>query len=122
MFKTRKKFLVFAIGLAACGWGAVLIAQNPPQIQLPRPGVPFPTGPLGPLGEPTPEPRRDPEKQLRQNDAEIKKDMAKLTQLVGELQKEFDANNSTKVLSISAVRKTEEIEKLAKDIRNLLRG
>ncbi len=101
----------------ACG-SALLAQQLPP---FPLPGMPGRDDPLGPLGRP-PLPRRDPEKELRRNQEEIKKDMARLAQLVAELQKDLDANSSTQVLSLAAMKKTEEIEKLAKDIRNLLRG
>ena len=59
---------------------------------------------------------------MRLNQAQIKKSMERFTEVVGELQKDFDANSTTTVLSMAAVRKTEEIEKLARQIRSLVRG
>lgn len=59
---------------------------------------------------------------MKTNQEEIKKNMARLKEAVGELQKDFDANSTTSVLSMNAVHKTEEIEKLARQIRSLMRG
>ena len=42
--------------------------------------------------------------------------------LVDELQKDFKENDTTEILSLDVLRKSEEIEKLAKHIRDLVRG
>ena len=55
---------------------------------------------------------------LEENEKDIKKKIAKLYQRAGELKDEVEKTDSVKVLSVSMVRKAEEIEKLAKDIRN----
>src|SRR3954466_10180820 len=114
MNKTRRDFLTVAAGFFAAG---MLSAQQAPP-PLPMPGIPHSDDPL----ERIPTPRRDPEKELRHNQEDIRKDMTRLKQLVDDLQKEFDANSTTQVFSTGALKKTEEIEKLAKDIRNLIRG
>jgi cell division protein ZapA (FtsZ GTPase activity inhibitor) len=59
---------------------------------------------------------------LKANQADIEKDMVRLKAAVGELEKEFGSNDTTAVLSLAAVHKTEEIEKLARHIRDLVRG
>src|SRR4051812_6321872 len=116
--KTRRDFLSVAAGLMATGISSGLWSAQQMPPPLPMPGIPRSDDPL----ERIPTPRRDPEKELRRNQEDIRKDMTRLKQLVDDLQKEFDANSTTQVFSIGAVKKTEEIEKLAKDIRNLMRG
>ncbi len=81
----------------------------------PRP--PFPAAP-----EPETPPKFDPRRLLKLNQKDIKRDVQRLFELAEELKKEVDKTDSAEVLSLSLVRKTEEIEKLAKHIRSLARG
>lgn len=71
---------------------------------------------------PFPDTARDPDAELKDNQDHIKKDLARLTQLVGDLQKGLTGSDTTKVLSLDVIHKTEEIEKLARQIRDLIRG
>ena len=119
MTQSRRNFLGAAASLVAVSaWGAAsLAAQDQDQTQTRPPlTIPYP--------QPMDAPARtlSPAERMKINQAQIKKSMARLTQVVGELQKEFDANNTTTVLSMTAVRKTEEIERLARQIRTLVRG
>jgi hypothetical protein len=59
---------------------------------------------------------------LEANEKDIKKNVEKLFQLATELKAEVDKTNSSQVLSLAMVRKTEEIEKLAKEIRSRAKG
>ncbi len=59
---------------------------------------------------------------LEENQKGIKKKVDKLFQLASELKEEVDKTDSSKVLSLNLVRKAEEIEKLARDIKNLSKG
>ena len=60
-----------------------------------------------------------PEKRaLEANEKDIKKKVDQLYKLATELKAEVDKTDSSKVLSLALLKKTEEIEKLAKDIRN----
>jgi hypothetical protein len=68
------------------------------------------------------EPRRNPNAELRANQVAIRKDMVHLNELVRELQKEFDQNDTREVLSLDVLHKAMEIEKLAKQIQSLVRG
>jgi hypothetical protein len=107
--------------VAALGAGS-LMAQSQAPLPLPQGPVsrdPFPTEPIG---GPMPERRLSDAERMKMNQAQIKKNMIRLKEAVGELEKEFASNNTTAVLSMAAVRKTEEIEKLARDIRGLVRG
>ena len=64
-----------------------------------------------------------PEKRtLEANEKDIKKKVYQLYQLATELKAEVDKTDSSKVLSLSLLKKTEEIEKLARDIRNRSKG
>jgi hypothetical protein len=59
---------------------------------------------------------------LEQNQKSIKKDIEKLYQLVTQLKTEVEKTDSTAVLSIALVKKAEEIEKLAKQIKERAKG
>jgi hypothetical protein len=64
-----------------------------------------------------------PEKRmLEENEKDIKKKVEKLYQLATELKVEVDKTDSSKVLSLTMLKKTEEIEKLAREIRNRSKG
>ena len=67
-------------------------------------------------------PNSDPRAILKQNEQDIKKDIAHLTEVVAELQKSLDDIDTKEVLLLDAVHKTDEIEKLAKKIRSLLKN
>ena len=130
MISSRRSFLAVASAAFATVWAAKLAAGQR-QIPTPMPGVgqppripsegrPFPNDPTADI--PVPEHTISAAQQLKMNRAEIQKDMDKLKAAVSELEKEFSANDTTTVLSVSALHKTEEIEKLAKHIRSLVRG
>ena len=59
---------------------------------------------------------------LEENEKNIKKKVEKLFQLATELKDEVDKTDSAKVLSVAMLKKAEEIEKLAKDIKNRAKG
>jgi hypothetical protein len=84
---------------------------------------------------PPPQPRGDEQSQsppnpssstaksvLEQNQKVIKKDIEKLFDLATELKTEVEKTDSTAILSIALVKKAEEIEKLAKQIKEHARG
>ncbi len=112
----RRSFLGVIFALAA-GVVAVPSWLESRQRTDPRPPVPGQKP-----GETEPEIKPDPQALLRENQKSIKKDVARLVELAGELKKEVDKTDSTDVLSLQMVRKAEEIEKLARQIKNLARG
>lgn len=59
---------------------------------------------------------------LEANDKDIKKRVEKLYQLATELKVEVEKTDSIKVLSVAMVKKAEEIEKLAKEIKTRAKG
>lgn len=118
MSQSRRGFLGAATTLiAASAFGAA------PQIEQQQPKGPPNLGlPDDSTSRFPPSRKPDPRVILKQNQDEIKKDVAKLTQTVAELQKSLDESDTKEVLSLDVVHKTDEIEKLAKQIRSLVRG
>jgi hypothetical protein len=67
-------------------------------------------------------PKPDPKLILEANQKDIKKDVEHLYDLASELKAEVEKTDSVQVLSLTMLRKTEEIEKLAKGIRSRAKG
>ena len=117
---SRRHWLGLLSGSAAAfvllGADARSAAQNPPR----------PTGnePAAPGSKDDVEPKLTPPTKaiLEANEKDIKKNVEKLFQLASELKAEVDKTDSVQVLSLAMLRKTEEIEKLAKDIRSRAKG
>jgi len=88
------------------------------------PGMPPPPGPpeppewRTPVNAPKPEERRVP----RQNQKRIHDDVEKLCTLADELKKQVEETDSGSVLSVSVVNLSKEVEKLAKEVKNLAEG
>lgn len=76
-------------------------------------------------GESPLDPGMDPKRAkaiLEENQKDIKKNIEKLFQLASELKEEVEKTDATTVLSLALLRKTEEIEKLARQIRDRAKG
>ena len=114
--KNRRTFLggLLTAGLATRLAGEPAHGQNPklPQDQKNAPDA-TPENPLAPPAE---------KRMLEENEKDIKKKVEKLYDLATELKAEVDKTDSSKVLSLNLVRKAEEIEKLARDIKNRSKG
>ena len=72
----------------------------------------------GQRDEDTEEPKIDSKAVLEANQKDIKKSIEKLFQLASELKAEVEKTDSVQVLSVPMLKKAEEIEKLAKEIRS----
>jgi hypothetical protein len=59
---------------------------------------------------------------LQEREKNIKKDVEKLYDLAAQLRTEVQKTDSTTVLSLALVKKAEEIEKLAKQIKDRAKG
>jgi hypothetical protein len=66
--------------------------------------------------------RPDPKAIERANQKEIKTDVAKLYEMVTELKEQIEKTDATSTLSLSVVKKAQQIEKLAKQIKELAKG
>lgn len=122
---TRRGFLVGlaitgAVGEACLGALGISAGQSPETIPPQKPGQE--------KNNPTDAPSDSPKspsaekRMLEDNEKDIKKKVEKLYELATELKAEVDKTDSSKVLSVTLLKKTEEIEKLARDIRNRSKG
>lgn len=113
----RRKFLAaFSFLAAPVVWSARNLHAQSPE-----------TGPLGDPGaksgdEKLPPPVGSPKAALQDNEKNLKKKVEKLFQLATELKEEADKTDSINVLSIAMLKKADEIEKLAKDIKTRAKG
>ena len=88
---------------------------------------PFPTPP-SPVRhgeeEPNPNPNaKSPTKlRLEENQKDIRKHIEKLFDLASQLKQQVEKTDATTVLSLAMVKKAEEIEKLARQIKELAKG
>jgi hypothetical protein len=114
--KNRRTFLggLLTAGLATRFTGELAQGQNPKLTQDQKTGRDSsPENPLAPSAD---------KRMLEENQKEIKKKVEKLYDLASELKEEVEKTDSIKVLSLNLVRKAEEIEKLARDIKNRSKG
>lgn len=104
------------LGITLWPASSSIMGQNPPVVppQEPRPGQEPPLeGPSLPNVD---------KKILEENDKDMKKKVERLYQLASELKEQVDKTDSSKVLSLNLMKKAEEIEKLARDIKNRSKG
>jgi hypothetical protein len=113
---TRRGFLTGLIvtGISGEIAGRLAVAQTPSASQE-KPGKPELPADTPPL--PSVEKRI-----LDENEKDIKKKVGRLYELATELKAEVDKTDSSKVLSLNLLKKAEEIEKLARDIKNRSKG
>ncbi|GAC1618668.1 MAG: hypothetical protein PVS2B2_05090 [Candidatus Acidiferrum sp.] len=116
MLKSRRKFL-WGIAIAAQVLGVGLRPASGQNSKSPIP----PFKPDGADGE-DPPPTTPLKTRLESNDKDIKKKVQKLFQLASELKDQVEKTDSSQVLSLALLKKAEEIEKLAKEIKNRSAG
>jgi hypothetical protein len=117
-FITQLLSWAFAAPLALLAVRAAFAQNAAPKLPA---GIP-PTydGHNDPLGDGATKP--DPKQMLKQNKDQIHDDVEKLYTLATELKDEVEKTDSVNVLSLAMVGKAEQVEKLAKQIKNLARG
>jgi cytochrome P450 len=84
------------------------------------PQFPNPGAQAAPDDLPLP-PRSDPKVMLKEDQKELRRDVERLVQMAKDLKEESDKTPDTDVLSLSLVKKVEDIEKLAHQIKELIR-
>jgi hypothetical protein len=102
-----------APALLALGQGR----EHPPRV----PQIPDASSPTGQDDTPLP-PRADPKTALKEEQKELRRSVDKLLQMVKDLKDESDKTPETDVLSLSLVKKAEDIEKLARQIKERIRA
>jgi hypothetical protein len=100
-------------------WFAASTALRAAQHGAPPPQFPPPFTPERPE---TPRSQKRDRALLKANRDAITKDVTRMSELVDAMQKQLTENDSADILSLDVIRKSEEIEKLAKHVRDLVRG
>jgi hypothetical protein len=116
----RRKFLHRFCGLSITI--APMIFLQPKSLAQQDYPVPLNHGDPKPGDDSSPFPPGSRKAALEENEKNIKKKVEKLFQLATELKEEVDKTDSAKVLSVAMLKKAEEIEKLAKEIKNRAKG
>jgi hypothetical protein len=107
---------LFASRHFAFAQGAHSVPGGPPQSQ----GIPGAGS--GKDDSPLPAAATDPKIMLKQHQQQIHDDVEKLFALATELKDEVEKTETEHVLSLPMIQKAEQIEKLAKQVKNLARG
>src|SRR6195256_4951073 len=115
---SRRSLMLTSIGDAgALAIGSALYSQ--PQRATPEPkpspNTPDPAHPWGLGGHDEKPP--DSKAMDKQNQAEVRASVEKLYVLISELKEQVEKSDATMVLSVSVVKKSQQIEKLAKHVK-----
>ena len=120
MVSSRRSFLGFATAWTAAV--AVGAAAQTPQNQNGDASTHNPPS-NDPFDDSVPEgPKFNSRQLLEANQKGIKKDVERLAEIVQQLQKQLEDKDTKDVLSLDVLHQTDEIERLAKHIRALVRG
>jgi hypothetical protein len=119
----RRSFLWnFAVVLTGAEGFFATTQRRAPSRPPSMPRIPDAGASNGPMDDPPFPPRPDPKTQLKESQKHLRRDADRLLQLAQELKDEADKTEQTDVLSLSLVHKAEEVEKLAKQIKDLIRS
>lgn len=119
---TGRRCFITGMAVAFAGTPALLAAAQGQRHETSHiPSIPDPAGGAGPDDVPLP-PRADPKVQLKEDQKELRRDVDRLLQMVKDLKDESDKTPETDVLSLSLVKKAEDIEKLAHQIKDRIRS
>jgi len=117
MQQSRRSLLGTIAGVAAAFSMVAIVGRG--QDTFPK------TPPLRPGDDdPNHNPNAKPPKKvlLEENQKDIKKNIEKLFELASQLKEQVEKTDATTVLSLSMVKKAEEIEKLARQIKDRAKG
>lgn len=120
--KTGRRFFLSGAAALVAGAHALRIEAQRHDPNAPVPPFPGP-GAAGAAPDDVPlPPRSDPKVQLKEEQKELRHDVERLLQMAKDLKEESDKTPETDILSLSLVKKAEDIEKLAHQIRDLIRA
>jgi hypothetical protein len=120
---TGRRFFLSAIAATLAETRALLAGGQGQRRETPSqiPQIPDASGSNGAGDTPLP-PRSDPKARLKEDQKTLRHDIDHLLQMAKDLKDEADKTPETDVLSLSLVKKTEDIEKLARQIRDRIRA
>jgi hypothetical protein len=120
MVEGRRSFISCIVAILAVARSS--LARQQQQSPFPRvPGVPG-ADRQNPFPGDEPPRAPDPKEQLRENQKTLRRDVDRLLELAQELKTESEKTEQTSVLSLSLIHKAEEAEKLARQIKSLVRA
>ena len=125
MDKRRRVFLRAIAPVAVMAGASVTLLNSALGRTQQSSNPPVHTPPINPnpKNPAIPPPFRTPtHAELRKNQQEITKDVNELFTLAQQLKREADKSDASEELSVALIDKTEQIEKLAKKIRDLARA
>lgn len=124
MGETRRSFLMTLAAVASCSFAA-----DSSVIAMQRKTNPFPTPPASAetqnpaeKGGATGDPQTAKRAALWQNEKEFRAGVDRLYQLASELKQDVDKTVTTEVFSVRMYKRTEEIEKVAKQLKGKAKG
>jgi hypothetical protein len=124
MGETRRRFLMALVAAASCS-----VATDSSVFAQQRKENPFPTPPPSSetqnpaeAGAANPDAQSAKRAALKQNEKEFRAGVDRLYQLAGELKGEVDKTVTTEVFSVQLYKKTAEIEKVAKLLKDKAKG
>jgi peptidoglycan hydrolase CwlO-like protein len=118
MQESRRSLLRAIAGIVAAYPMAVSAARG--QDPFPKAPTPLRPGEDEPVANPN---AKSPTKiRLEENQKDIKKDIEKLFDLASQLKQQVEKTDATVVLSLAMVKKAEEIERLARQIKERAKG
>ena len=119
--KTGRRFFLSSVAATLAGTQALLAGAQRRDNPSHLPQIPDASSPSGTDDTPLP-PAVDPKTHLKEDQKELRHDVDHLLQLAKDLKDESDKTPETDVLSLSMVKKAEDIEKLARQIRDRIRA
>jgi hypothetical protein len=126
MTESRRRVLFTLTGIAGVLAAQSLLGspQGPGVRPHPHPRPsPDASDPHGPNGMDEPQlVTKDGKTRALANQKELREDVSRLYGMVSELREQVNRTNSDSMLSVSLVKKAKEIEKLAKQIKDLAKG
>jgi len=122
MAESRRRLLSTLAGAAGLlALQPLLFGKQGQSRPLPK-AVPYPNG-HDPNSTGLEEPSSlDPKSIQQENQKKIRADVARLFEMASELKQEVDKTDATVTLPLSIVKKAQQIEKLAKEIKGLAKG
>lgn len=125
MSEIRRRFLMTIVGAAGAlslrplhaAWQAGVRPQPQPRPSPNAPDPNFPPGLNGPQAAGKDQKTLDKAKQQ-----ELRTDVTRLYEMVAELKDQVDKTDANSTLSLSVVKKAQQIEKLAKQIKEAAKG
>ena len=129
MEEARRRFLISLTAAISCIVAMRGLAQEPKKKDSPAPDPPQPAEILNPAeaaAAAAAAARQNSQISKRaallQNEKEFRAGVNRLNELVSELKEELDRTTTTDVFSVQMYKRTEEIEKLAKQLKGKARG